>query len=67
MRTKPRPDRLKHLDAIMPTPKGEVRMQLDLRVSKPRAAITIPQGLDGWFVWKGKQYRIRAGRQEFAL
>lgn len=67
VRIEPRPGRLKHLDAIMPTPKGEVRMQLDLRVSKPRAVITIPQGLDGWFVWKGKQYRIRAGRQEFAL
>lgn len=67
VRIEPRPGYLKHIRAALPTPRGLVAVEIDLRGGKPSAAITLPQGLDGSFVWKGKQYPVSGGHHRFAL
>lgn len=67
VRIEPRPGNLKHVDAALPTPRGLVQVVMDLRGTKPHAEVTLPQGLDGTFVWKGKQYTVTAGKRQFSL
>lgn len=67
VRIEPRPGNLKHVNAALPTPRGLVTVELDLRGPKPQATVTLPQGLNGTFVWKGKQHPVGAGKRQFAL
>lgn len=67
VRIEPHPGQLKHLSATMPTPRGLVTVELDRSQPKPSAVITLPRGLDGCFVWKGKQYTLTAGKRVFSL
>jgi hypothetical protein len=67
VRIEPRLGKLQHLDATMPTPKGAVRVQIHERAARPHAVVTMPQGLPGTFVWKGRQTPLRPGRQELVL
>lgn len=67
VRIEPRPGRLKQVNALLPTPRGPVTVEADLRGPKPYAVITLPRGLHGTFVWKGKQSVLSAGKRQFSL
>ncbi len=67
VRIEPRPGNLKRISAALPTPRGLVRLEVDLRGAEPYAAMRLPQGLDGSFVWKGKQNPVSEGYHRFAL
>lgn len=58
---------LKYLKATMPTPRGVVTLEIDLKSSKRYAAISLPPGLDGAFVWEQKHYRLSSGKRRLAL
>ncbi len=67
VRIEPRLGNLPRLKAAMPTPRGLVRIAIEAGGAKPNASITLPDGLDGVFVWKGKQYSVKGGTRTIAL
>lgn len=67
VRIEPRPGPLQRVRAAMPTPRGVVIVELDLAGAKPNASVTLPDGLHGVFVWKGKEYPLQAGRKNISL
>jgi hypothetical protein len=67
VRIEPRPGALQRVQAAMPTPRGLVAVELDLAGAKPNASVTLPDGLDGVFVWKGKEYPLKAGNRKISL
>ena len=67
VRIEPRPGHLKQVHAKMPTPKGLVSLDMDMSSPKASATVTLPRGLEGTFVWKGKHYPLSAGERKFSL
>ena len=67
VRIEPRPGTLQQVRAAMPTPRGLVTVELDLAAAKPNASVTLPDGLDGVFVWEGKEYPLKAGSKNISL
>jgi hypothetical protein len=67
VRIEPRIGALNRVDAAMPTPHGEVAVSYRREAGRLRAEITIPQGLPGRFVWKGKARELRGGTQRLEL
>jgi hypothetical protein len=67
VRIEPRPGKLQRVQAGMPTPRGLVSVELDLAAAKPKASVTLPDGLDGVFVWKGKEYPLKGGSRNISL
>lgn len=58
---------LKKAEGIMPHPKGEIKVSYTISANgKCDAAISIPAGTSGVFVWKGKEYLLKAGETKFA-
>jgi alpha-L-rhamnosidase len=54
---------LKHLEASMPHGTGEIETRYVRQGSNLEATITLPEGLNGEFVWAGKSYPLHSGRQ----
>jgi hypothetical protein len=67
VRIAPHLGNLEHLDAAMPHGSDEIRVHYERRERKWTAMVTLPAGLDGDFVWQGKSYALRAGKQELSL
>lgn len=67
VRIEPRLGSLQRLKAAMPTPRGLVSVAIETGGTKPNALITLPDGLEGTFVWKGKQHPLKAGTRTIAL
>ena len=57
----PQPGGLKWIRASMPTPKGMVSVDLDFSGAGPTGVVTLPEGLPGEFVWKGRRIPLRDG------
>jgi hypothetical protein len=53
--------------ASLPAPAGLIETSYRVAENRLDAIITLPSGLDGVFVWKGKEYPVKSGRQEFHL
>jgi alpha-L-rhamnosidase len=58
---------LREVTATVPTPRGDVTVKYAHKGSKLQADVTLPAGLSGWFVWKGKRVALHAGQQHFDL
>ncbi|MGA8035214.1 MAG: alpha-L-rhamnosidase C-terminal domain-containing protein [Candidatus Acidiferrales bacterium] len=58
---------LKHLKAAMPSPKGMIEAEYTVTSAGVTAAITLPEGLAGKFLWKGAVTELRPGAQEIQL
>ena len=58
---------LKHVSAGMPTPKGMVEVEYVIEDSGVKTIISMPPGVSGEFVWKGKAQALHEGRQELIL
>lgn len=62
-----------HLGALttvsgaMPHPNGEVRVRYALEKGKWNMNITLPENVDGTFIWKGKTYRLKAGKNKLVI
>jgi hypothetical protein len=56
---------LSWVTASLPAPTGLIETSYRKGDNRLDAIITLPSGLDGVFVWKGKEYPIKGGRQEF--
>jgi hypothetical protein len=53
------------LHAVVPHPKGRIDVQID--VAARTAAIRLPEGVPGEFIWKGRAHVLRPGENEITL
>ncbi len=58
---------LHHLEASLPTPKGIVAVKYLREPSGVEAYVTLPEGVSGRFVWKGRAQGLRPGQQTLIL
>ena len=64
MRIAPQPGPLKFVRATMPSPKGDISVDLAFADGNASGTITLPPGLMGVFVWKGIETPLKEGRNE---
>lgn len=65
---KPHLGTLKYAQGTMPHPDGPISVHYSWdKKGKGQAVITIPQGITGTFLWKGKQLALKPGVNTFAL
>src|SRR5208282_1584838 len=55
---------LKHLTAALPNPKGLVEAEYTVERSQVKAVITLPAGVSGKLLWRGKSLNLQEGKQE---
>jgi hypothetical protein len=67
VRIEPHPGQLKHMSAAMPVPQGVLEVEYSRTPSAREVEISLPAGVSGELVWKGKQMPLRQGRQKQAL
>ena len=60
----PQPGGLKFVKASMPTPKGNVSVDLRFDDGTARGTVTLPAGLPGTFRWKGVEKTLKEGVNE---
>ena len=53
---------LKKVSGSIPHPEGTVSVSYEVD-SKLKASITLPEGITGTFMWKGREYPLRPGKQ----
>jgi hypothetical protein len=63
VRIEPHLGTLQHAEGKVPHPKGEIVAKLQRAGGGVKAEITLPEGVTGEFVWKGKAQPIHAGTQ----
>jgi alpha-L-rhamnosidase len=59
---KPHPGNLAEFAAVVPHPKGEIKVEL----STGKWTVDLPAGLSGDFEWKGKKQALKQGRNEIS-
>ncbi len=64
VRIAPQPGSLKFVRATMPSPKGDISVDLAFADGNASGTITLPPGLMGVFVWKGVETPLKEGRNE---
>jgi hypothetical protein len=58
---------LKHVVAAVPSPNGIVEAEFAVDNSRVRARITLPSGVSGKLVWKGRTSALHEGTEEMTL
>ena len=58
----PQPAHLKSLRSVTPTPKGNVVLDLAFAGDAVSGTVTLPDGLPGVFLWRGRSQYLKAGR-----
>ena len=58
---------LNHVQGSVPHPKGEIRVNLDKIGESIQAEILLPEGVTGFFLWKGKVVALKSGKQRVHL
>ncbi len=64
VRIAPQPGPLKFIRATMPSPKGDISVDLTFADGNASGTITLPPGLTGVFVWKGVETPLKEGKNE---
>lgn len=59
--------KLRHVACSVPTPKGMIELKYESDASVVNAEITLPVGMAGELVWKGKTNTLHPGHQRMAL
>jgi len=68
VRIKPNPGSLKSFAASYPTRLGIILVNLEFnREEKVSGSVTLPGSMSGDFEWKGRQIRLKPGKQEISL
>ena len=67
VRIAPHLGNLQYLDAAMPHPAGMIRTSYRRTGRAVEASITLPEGLQGVFLWRNFHYALRGGTQHFRL
>ncbi len=58
---------LKTLQAVIPHPKGEIKVNYSRRGNKIKGEVMLPEETTGVFIWKGKETILKAGKQKIDL
>ena len=58
---------LKHVDAVMPTPKGSIAVEYQKEATGVSARITLPAGITGNLIWNGAKLALHEGAQQLRL
>lgn len=67
VRIEPRLGDLKEIGGTIPHPSGSITVHYKVKGGKIQAEITLPEDVDGLFVWKGKEQYIRGGKNNIKL
>ena len=67
VRIEPHLGHLQHAEGTVPHPKGDIRVELVREQSGLKAKVSLPTGLTGVFVWKGRDTTLHAGEQTLVL
>ena len=67
VRIEPHLGDLHEIKATMPHLKGRIVTEYVRKTTEWTATITLPDGLDGSLVWKGKEYPLHSGKQTLNL
>ena len=67
VRIEPKPGYLEWVDAVMPHPKGEIHVSFEVDGDAISGTVELPEGLDGRFLWNGREVRLRSGQQDISL
>jgi hypothetical protein len=67
VRIEPRLGSLKHVDAALSSPSGLIALIVDIETRQTEATVTIPDGMNGTFIWNGREYPLIAGKQQLSL
>lgn len=67
VRIEPHLGDLKEIGGTMPHPSGSVSVHYKMKGKKLQVEITLPEGVDGLFVWKGESRYIRGGKNAFTI
>jgi hypothetical protein len=59
--------KLTQVSGAMPHPKGEIAVSYALRDGKLEAGITLPEGVEGEFVWKGERRPLKPGASKLVF
>jgi len=51
----------------LPHPVGKISVNYNLADRGFRAEVVLPEGVTGTFVWKGKSYELKAGKNNIEL
>jgi hypothetical protein len=58
---------LHHLAVIYPSPRGEIMAEYSVKRVGTSARVTLPTGVSGTLLWKGKTYRLITGNNTIEL
>ena len=67
VRIEPHLGDLKVIGGTMPHPAGEISVHYKVKGNKLQVEITLPDAVDGLFVWKGESRYIRGGKNAFTI
>lgn len=58
---------IEQISGEMPHPAGSIKVNYDLSGKDLKAEINLPKGISGKFVWKGKTYELKEGRNNLNM
>ena len=67
VRIEPHLGDLKEIGGTMPHPAGSVSVHYKMKGKKLQVEITLPEGVDGRFVWNGKTQDLHGGKNTFTI
>ncbi|WP_268122448.1 alpha-L-rhamnosidase C-terminal domain-containing protein [Roseivirga pacifica] len=67
VRITPHLGELKVVAGEMPHPKGSIAVSYELKNDRLEASIELPEGVEGVFVWSGKEHQLKAGMNSLSL
>jgi hypothetical protein len=67
VRIAPQPGSLKRINALLPHPRGSIRLRMEFQGRRVDAAITLPPETTGVFAWDGREVNLRPGTQSVRL
>jgi len=67
VRIEPHLGKISKIGGEMPHPAGKIVVNYVVIANKVNVEITLPAGISGSFVWKGKSYALKSGENRFSI